>query len=355
MKPRAIVVIPNWNGIDMLGECLDALARQTIKHHVILVDNGSKDGSLELVRDHYPEVQLIALPTNTGFAGGVNRGIRSALEQGADYVALMNNDAVADEHWLEHLAAAADAHPEAGAAAAKILTQDGKKLDSTGDFYSTWGFPFPRGRDEVDQGQYDSPEHQWVFAVSGGASLYRAKMLEQIGLFDERFFAYYEDQDIGFRGQLAGWKMLYEPQATVRHYVGGTSERMDTYKKTGSTALATKADHAPSGQPSAFARYHSIKNFAYLYTKNMPGWLYWKYLPRFWASWAMMMVSDARRGLLVSNLRANLVALAHLPGILADRWRIQARRSVSDAYIDSILYHDLPPQQKLRFRRFRRQ
>ena len=161
---KVAVVIPNWNGIDLIEECLGALAKQTQEHQLIVVDNGSVDGSNKVVREKFPDAMLIEFPDNAGFSGGVNRGIRPALEAGADYVALLNNDAVADPHWLEHLVKTMESDAKVGAVAAKIVTQDGKRIDSTGDFYSTWGFPFPRGRGEEDRGQYDGPEWREIFA-----------------------------------------------------------------------------------------------------------------------------------------------------------------------------------------------
>lgn len=346
------VVIPNWNGIDLIRECLQALERQTLAHTVIVVDNGSVDGSNVVVREEFPGVQLLEFSDNAGFAGGVNRGIRPALEQGAEYIVLLNNDAVAEARWLEELVAVAEADARIGAVAAKIVTQDGKRIDSTGDFYSTWGFPYPRGRGEVDAGQYDGEDMRTVFAASGGASLYRAGMLREVGLFDERFFAYFEDVDLSFRARLDGWEVRYAPKAVVRHHIGGTSSRIDDYGK--ESEAGSRSESTPDDghtRPSAFARYHSVKNFAYLYTKNMPGRLYWKYLPLFWASWAMMLVSDLRRGLLMSNVKANLAVLAALPEVLASRWHIQRQRQATTAEIDKILIHQLPPLQRLRFER----
>lgn len=339
------IIIPNWNGIDLIRECLHSLEAQTLTHTVIVVDNGSVDGSNDLIRTEFPAVQLLEFDDNAGFAGGVNRGISPALLQGAEYIALFNNDAVADKHWLEKLVEVAEADSKIGAVAAKILTQDGKHLDSTGDFYTAWGLAFPRGRGELDSGQYD--KHLNIFAASGGASLYRAKMLREIGLFDEGFFAYFEDVDISFRARLAGWAIRYAPEATVRHYIGGTSSRMNDAGKVSYEAKPSDG-HA---RPSSFARYQTVKNFSYLYTKNMPGYLYWKYLPLFWASWGMMLVSDARRGLLAANIKANLTALAHLPEMLMSRWKIQSRRQVSSERIDKLLVHELPPLQRLRFER----
>jgi len=347
-KSAITVVIPNWNGIDLIRDCLHSLKRQTLNHVVIVVDNGSVDGSNDVVRDEFPEVQLLEFSNNAGFAGGVNRGIRPALEQGTEYVALLNNDAVADEHWLEELVAIAEADEDVGIVAAKIVTMDGKKIDSTGDFYSVWGFPFPRGRGEVDSGQYDSDEMSGIFAASGGASLYRARMLTEIGLFDERFFAYLEDVDISFRARLAGWKVRYASGATVRHFIGGTSSRINDYGTDLEAAAVPCDGHAP---PNVFARYHTVKNFVYLYTKNMPGCLYWKYLPRFWVSVGWMSVSDVKRGMLAANLKGNLMALVHLPAVLVDRWKIQSRRNVAPTEIDRLLVHRLPPSQRARFER----
>jgi len=344
------VVIPNWNGADLIDECLAALQRQTLAHDVIVVDNGSVDGSNLVVREKFPSVQLLEYPDNAGFAGGVNRGIRPAMEQGAEYVALLNNDAVADERWLERLVEAAEADPRVGAVAAKILTMDGKRLDSTGDFYSVWGSPFSRGRGEEDRGQYDAPEQREIFTASGGASLYRTEMFRQVGLFDERFFAYYEDTDIGFRGRLAGWKMVYEPSAVVRHHLGATSSRVNEHEKIGETPLSAPS---VSGRvpPSPFARYHLVKNFVYVFTKNMPGRLYWKYLPRFLAGWAMMLALDLKRGMWASNVKASATALVNLPSILADRRRIQRGRTVTPGEIDRLLYHAITPWQRERLHR----
>jgi GT2 family glycosyltransferase len=334
-SPHVCVVIPNWNGIDMIGECLDGLRKQTLKHTVMVVEQGSVDGSRELVRDKYPEAKLLEFDDNAGFAGGVNRGIRPAIVQGYEYIVLLNNDAVPATDWLEKLVERAEAEPKVGIVQSKIRHFNDNRLDSTGDFYSVWGWPFPRGRGEDDRGQYDAPEQQVLFAASAGATLYRVKMLRQIGLFDERFFAYYEDIDVSFRAQLADWQVRYEPAAVVRHKVNATSNRMG--KKKGD-------------RPSSFARYHTVKNFHYIYTKNMPGGLYWKYLPRFWVSWGMMVLSDAARGLLWANFSANLTALVNLPGILASRFKIQSTRKVTPASIEKMLYPKMPPIQRKRFK-----
>lgn len=318
---NVFIVIPNWNGKKYLAESLESLLHQTPKSTVVVSDNGSTDGSVELLQSEFPDVVLLQSKVNNGFAGGVNRGIEYALEHGAEYIILFNNDAVAEKDWVKRLVDAAEAHPEAGIVTGKFLRWDRQTIDSTGDFYSSWGFPFPRGRDEKDAGQYDEPE--WVFGASGGATLYRADLFKKIGLFDEDFFAYFEDTDINFRAQLAGFKAWYEPRAVAYHHVGGTSSKLGT-----------------------FGRYHTSKNFHYVYLKNMPGRLFWKYLPKAAVASLLMIVHDIKRLQFHRIAGAYLEAARRFPANLKKRRRIQKTRRVSLAYINSILYHPLPPTQK---------
>ncbi len=126
-----------------------------------------------------------------------------------DYIGLFNNDAVADKDWLKNLTQVLDENSDTGIVTCKLVDANNQHLDSTGDIYTVWGLPFPRGRGEPVSTKYDDKTD--IFAASGGASLYRTKMLEEIGLFDEDFFAYYEDVDLSFRAQLAGWKVKYAP------------------------------------------------------------------------------------------------------------------------------------------------
>ena len=259
--PKSAVVIPNWNGADFITDCLKSLEAQSLKTDIVVVDNGSVDKSVDIIQSMFPKVTLLQFGDNAGFAGGVNRGIGHLLEIGGyDYIALFNNDAVADKDWLKNLVSAAQSKPEAGIVTGKLMRIDKKHIDSTGEAYSKFAMPFPRGRNQLDNGQYNKPEY--VFAGSGGASLYRVKTLEEIGLFDEDFFAYFEDVDICFRAQLAGWKVWYTPAAVAFHLVGATSSKQGN-----------------------FARYHSIKNTILLYNKNVPGWLFWRYKVYFFISW----------------------------------------------------------------------
>jgi GT2 family glycosyltransferase len=312
------VVVPNWNGADRLGACLDSLRAQTQKHQVVVVDNGSVDRSVEIIEKNYPEIILIKHKKNLGFTGGVNAGIQLAMKQQGEYVALLNNDAVAEKEWLGSLVDFLDDNHETGIATSKICDQKKTHLDSTGDIYTIWGLPYPRGRGEIYGDQYD--KDRWIFGASGGASIYRLKMLEQIGLFDEDFFAYYEDIDISFRAQLAGWKVAYVPAAEVYHEIGATSSKI-----------------------KGFATYHTLKNLPMLMWKNVPWALMPKVFPRFALLYFSISASALSRGQLVPVVKGVSISVLLWPKKLAQRYIIQHSRQVSARYIDNIIAQDLPP------------
>jgi GT2 family glycosyltransferase len=214
-SPSVSVIIVNWNGKDYLKDCLQSLRAQTFSdYEVILVDNGSTDGSVEWIRENFPGwVRVLANKRNEGFSGGNNRGIRASSGK---YIVLLNNDARADPRWLEELVKMAEENPRAGMLACKIYLQGGSKIiDNVGHLMYRDGLNRGRGRLEADQGHYEKIEE--VFFPSGCAALYRREMLEEVGLFDEDFFAYGDDTDLGLKGRLAGWKCLYVPGAVVHH------------------------------------------------------------------------------------------------------------------------------------------
>lgn len=315
---KIVVVIPNWNGEVSLRACLDSLVSQSLRAHIIMVDNGSIDGSIALVEQHYPEVEIIRHDRNKGYAGGVNPGFRRALEMGADYVAPLNNDAVADKLWLETLVNYLDNHPAVGIATCKVTSADGRHLDSTGDYYTNWGLPYPRGRGEENSPKYDAlPD---VFGASGAASLYRVKMLAEIGLLDEDFFAYYEDVDLSFRAQLAGWKVAYVPQSIVYHELSVTASRV-----------------------RGFFTYQTIKNLPWLLWKNVPAPLLFSVLPRFTLAHTLFVGRAVLRGHAWYALKALAVCFCLFPKKLVERHQIQSHRKVTPDYIWSIITHDLPP------------
>ena len=316
-KSKTAVVIPNWNGAKSIIDCLKSLKTQTETATIIVVDNGSIDSSINLIEQKFSSVKLIKHPKNYGFAGGVNAGIRLALAEDYEYIALLNNDAVAEPDWLAVLVAFLSSHPGAGIVTSKIVSVTGK-LDSTGELYSIWGLPFPRGRDKTDLDQYD--DQTWIFGASGGASLYRADMFRQIGLFDEDFFAYYEDVDISFRAQLAGWKIGFEPKAIIYHQIGATSRTIP-----------------------GFAAYQTLKNLPLLMWKNVP----WALMPKVWPRLTIAYLFIAGRALLRGQFgpffRGTAVSLALLPKKWLQRYHIQKTRKASTGYISSIITYDLPP------------
>jgi len=207
---RVSVIIVNWNGKRILEDCLDSLKEQTFRwdFEVIVVDNGSTDGSECFA--------TIRNKRNLGFAGGNNAGIRAARGK---YIALLNNDARADKDWLKELVEAAEENPEVGMFASKILRTDGR-IDSAGCTVHPDGNGMCRGRGERHN-NYNKSED--VTFPSGCAALYRKSMLDEIGLFDERFFMYNEDTDLGIRAQKAGYKCLYVPTAIVTHLYSQSS------------------------------------------------------------------------------------------------------------------------------------
>lgn len=315
---KIFVVVPNWNGKDELKACLDSLQAQTQSAQILVVENGSTDGSLEYIQENFNIVQLVINKTNLGFAGGVNSGIREAIASGADYIALFNNDAVADKDWLKHLLESLEQNPEVGIATCKLLSADKKQIDSTGDQYTTWGLPYPRGRGEITSNKYDSATD--IFGASGGASLYRTKMFKEIGLFDEDFFAYFEDVDLSFRAQLAGWKVLYVPEAIVYHKIGATS-----------------------GKIKGFTTYQTFKNYPLLFWKNVPFPLMFKMLPRFTLVYVSIYISSLLKGRGLPATKGLVRSLTLLPKKTLERRRIQKSRMVSAEHINGLLLHDLPP------------
>lgn len=219
--PLFSVIILNWNGKHLLEECLSSIRSQTFRDfETIVVDNGSTDGSADWVKEHWAEsVSTVALPSNFGFAGGNNAGIRLARGR---YVILLNNDTAVDPGWLAAMDAAVRRHPDAGMFTPKILNYYRRdEIDNTGHLIYPDGLARGRDRLEKDDGRFDEEgETLWP---SGCAGVYKKEMLDEIGLLDESFFAYGEDVDLGLRGRWAGWKCIYVPSANVYHKYSATT------------------------------------------------------------------------------------------------------------------------------------
>jgi GT2 family glycosyltransferase len=221
------VIIANLNGERYLADCLQALSEQSFRDfEVIVVDNGSTDSSLDILKKDFPWVKLIALEKNTGFARGNNIGFEASSSK---YVATLNNDTIADRRWLEVLHKTAETDGKIGMVASKIfLGREGRELDSAGMLIYPDGMSRQQGHGETDKAQYDGIRE--VLFPSACAALYRSEMLTEIGYFDEDFFSYCEDSDLGLRGRLAGWQAVLAPEATVRHLYSQTSGRYSEFK-----------------------------------------------------------------------------------------------------------------------------
>lgn len=243
---KVTVIIPNFNGMKFLRGCMEALYAQepgTPPFRVVVVDNGSKDGSVDFLRTHFPQAQLEALPENTGFCHAVNVGIRMA---DTPYVILLNNDTKVRAGFIRALYEAIERRTDAFSVSAKMLMWDRPELiDDAGDRYCVLGWAFSRGKGKPAD-RYDTPCE--VFSACGGAAIYRRSVFEQIGYFDEAHFAYLEDLDIGYRAGLYGYRNYYEPAAQVIHF----------------------------GSASTGSRYNAVKtrlaaaNNIYVIGKNMP-------------------------------------------------------------------------------------
>ncbi len=223
-SPEITVVVVNWNRRELLRDCLDSLERQQgADFELIVVDNGSGDGSPEMVSGEYAgrgrlRLRLIRNSANRGFCAANNQGIAAAK---GEFVALLNNDAEAGPGWLAALRRSFDGRPEIGMAASKILVhEDPRRIDKAGHLMYPDGQNRGRGSGELDAGQYDRVEE--TLWPDGCAAMYRREMLEEVGGFDEDFFAYGDDAELGLRARIAGWGCLYAPDAVVRHHRGST-------------------------------------------------------------------------------------------------------------------------------------
>ena len=316
-------MVPNWNGAHHLGECLAALRRQTFaaEMEVIVVDNGSCDGSLHLLGGEGSWVRCLRNATNVGFAAAMNQGIAATT---APFVASVNNDAVVAPDWTERLLAPMARSDDVGACASRLLSYDQPQVyDNAGHVVFRDGLTRGSGRLCRDAGQFDREEE--VFCASGAAALYRRSMLDDVGGFDGRFFAYCEDADLGFRARLRGWRCLYVPEARAWHRYS-----------------------ASSGAYSAFKAFHVERNRLWLALKTLP-WPQLRASPwhtarrYYWQAFGALAGRGAagrlgregsRLGLAVLLARAWAAALRGVPAMLADRRVVQRRRTVGAAEVD---------------------
>jgi len=226
--PMISVIIPNWNGKQFLAECMDSLKEQTFHDfETILVDNGSTDGSAEFVEEGYGEfIRVIRNKRNLGFTGGNNVGIQAAR---GEYIVLLNNDTWAPPNWLDELVKATHLSPPIGMWASKVYSYYKRsQIEAVGELIYWDGLSRSRGQYEQERGQYEEMEE--IFFPPGCGGMYRKVVFEEIGLFDEDFFAYGDDAEIGIRARLAGWKCVYVPKAVLYHKNSGTGGQYSPFK-----------------------------------------------------------------------------------------------------------------------------
>ncbi len=310
-EPLISIIIVNWNGRALLEECLQSLEDQTFQDfEIILVDNGSTDGSAEWVRSHYPLVRLLALKTNTGFSAGNNAGLKLAR---GEFIALLNNDTKAEPGWLEALYQCILTDQSIAACDSMVLYYDRPDLIwSAGGIYTIAGSVSPRWYRQPAEGK--SQEPQDVFVAVACAALYRRSVIREIGFFDEDYFNGYEDVDWSFRARLLGHRIINVPAARVRHKVSFTQVHNST----------------------SFV-YNGQRNVSATFIKNMPEGLLPKYLPLHLAYalgsfWYFLKVGRAG-----AFLRAKYLVLRTLPALAVKRRAVQKLRTVTEAEVEEML------------------
>ena len=321
---RYSLIIVNWNSWDLLSQCLEKLKGQTFQDFTVLViDNASRHSSLHGLHSRYPDVKFLQNKTNRGFAAANNQAIE--LLGDSEWVALLNPDAFPEPYWLQRLVDAAEAHPEYSMFACRqLMDADRHLLDGDGDAYYISGLVWRQGHGEHKTEATQNLRE--VFSPCAAAALYHRDALISVGGFDEDFFCYVEDVDLGFRMRLMGHRCLLVPNAVVYHVGSATS----------------------GGQQSDFAIYHGHRNLVWVYLKNMPGLLFWACLPLFLAMNLVSISVYVFRGKGKIILRAKRDALLGLPNMWRKRLQIQRLRVASVSGIWRVLDKRVFPVKKIR-------
>lgn len=312
-SPPVTVTIATYNGLHLLETVLCSLKQQTfMDFRTVVVDDASSDGTVGWLAEHWPAVEVVAHEENRGVAAALNTCF--AMGEGSEFVLLLNNDVELDPACIEQLMGALRASPQAAVAQAKLLDFSRRELlDGTGDSYSWAGVPHRRGQSELDQGQYD--ELQDVFGACAATALYRRSALEEVGGFDEQFFALCEDIDWSFRARLAGYSCRYAPAAVAYHI--------------GSASLGPRV--------SEFTLYHNWRNQLWVVAKNYPPTALVRHLPDLLMGLLASLYVAIRHRSIGVLLRSWRDALRGLPLVLRKRRAIQGARVCTPGELNAVI------------------
>jgi GT2 family glycosyltransferase len=310
--PLLTVAVLSYDGRHLLEVILPSLARQSFRDfEVVVVDNGSRDDTVAWLGEHWPQAQIVSLAQNVGVTAALNVCARAGR---GELVGLFNNDLELEPDCLGELVAAMREHPKAGWAGAKLRDYERRDvIDGAGDVFTWAATGGRRGHGERDVGQYDEPRA--IFGACGGAALYRRSALEQVGEFDEDFFAFYEDVDWNLRAQLAGLSCRYVPSAVVYHMGSATIGR----------------------GLSDFTRYHLWRNTLWIIAKDLPAPSLLRHAPHLLLGQAVNLAVALRDRKLTIWLRVWRDALRGLPGMLRKRRQVQARRRISPRELEAVV------------------
>lgn len=310
---KASIIIPNWNGKELLQDCLDSLKKQSYSvSETILVDNDSKDDSINFVSKKFPAVKIIKLNKNFGFAKAINEGVKASK---AEYVIFLNNDTAVDKDFVKNLVACADAHKEVISVNSKLLNfYNRKKIDGVGIIINEVGQARSIGWQEEDHGQHD--KESYILGATGGASLFRREQFLKLGGFDENYFMYSEEVDFAFRAQFAGFKSIFYPKAIVYHKHKATAKK----------------------QPAKI-EYWQFRNTTQTLIKDFPDFILFKR----WRWLKIILVHlntifyQIKKGFWLTPFLADLWIIFHLPELLKERRKIQSNIKVSEEYLDNFI------------------
>ncbi|MCA9349294.1 glycosyltransferase family 2 protein [Candidatus Saccharibacteria bacterium] len=316
MSKTAFVIL-NWNCKDTIFDCLDSVITNTNESNIIVVDNGSVDGSMSVIESKYPMVKTIYNGYNRGFSGGVNPGIKLAMESNYKYVALLNPDATLGNKWLKTLEMVLEKKNDVGIATGQFYNPETKSLDGVGEGFSDWLLPYLYGEgDQTDQ----HSEPMYRSGGSAGGSLYRIELFKEIGMFDEYFFLYSEDTDVSLRAQHAGWRSYYHPDAKGTHAKNSSSRKV----------------------PGVVVE-QSIRNRRVLVMKNIPGKMLLRHGYKFFFVEPLFAINQVRKGQPKAAIKGYIKAWMATPYALKARRQIMKSRKITSKEFEKRVITPGPP------------